>query len=311
MTARTVMALGLFAMACSSGQQGNLSVSARSSTAATDSNGASTSSASIDLGNGISLDRIRVVIRKLKLEGNASSSSATMLTASGAHVAHDGGSSGGSGSGDSGSDGSGKGSDGSGSSSGPGSSGAVTVHDGGDDGKTEVEHESDDADEPVVGPLFADLTPGAIGSGLEQLFQGAAPAGTFDELKFVVGPISAAQAKGDANLEAMAAQKASIVVDGTIDGKAFTFVSGLVAEFQIEGQITVSATSTTNITISIDPKSWFGGTGTARLDPTNPADQSAIEDAIKQSIKGFQDDDRHGDDDHASEGGGDDGSGHS
>ena len=188
----------------------------------------------------------------------------------------------------------------------------MTVHDGSSDGKTEVEHESDDADEPVVGPLFADLTPGSIGSELEQLFQGAVPAGTFHELKFVVGPISADLAKADQNLKAMADQNASLIVDGTVDGKAFSFATGLVAEFQIEGQITISATTSTNITISIDPASWFGGTGTARLDPTDPANRSAIEAAIKQSIKGFQDDDRHGDDDHeASSGGADDGSGHS
>lgn len=304
MTSRIVVAFAVLATACSSGQQSNLSISAGSSPSL--SAGASTTATSLDLQNGISLERIRLVVRKIKLEADVSSSTTT-VAASGPSTSDDKGGS--SGSGDSGSDRSG--SSGSGSSN-SGSSGSVVVRNGSDDGKTEVETEHDDANEPVFGPLFVDLHAATLAGDLMQLFQGLVPSGTFHELKIAIGPISAsnAAASGNADLVAMATQNASIIVDGAIDGKPFQFVTSLVAQLEIEDQIVISPDKTNNITLSVDPTTWFGGTGTARLDPSDASNRSAIEKNIKFSIRGFQDDDHHGDDDHGASSGGEDGSGH-
>jgi hypothetical protein len=256
-------------LACSSGSTANLSVAAKGSAALT----AASTTSSLDLGNGISIDRVRVVVRKLKLEGSGSGADggadAGMLTAPGGTAA---------------------------ASESSGSSSSGGGRDGGDDGKTEVEHESDDASEPVIGPLLADISGTTLAGGLEQVFEAMVPQGTFRELKFAIGPIDAGKAGADAGLAEMAAQHASIIVDGTIDGKAFSFLSGLVAEFQVEGEIVVDDTKANNITLAIDPSAWFG-TKSARLDPTDPAAKSSIEGNIKASIRGFEDRDRNGRDD--------------
>ena len=252
--------------ACGKPSSANLSLSARASTAGSTSN---TTASSLDLGNGISLTEVRFVVRKLKLEG-------TSTTAAGATT-------------------------------------APSTTDAESDGKTEVEHEQDDdADEPVLGPLVVDLDGATLaGGGLSNVFEGVVPGGTFDELKFVIGPVKEAQAGSDAKLAAMAAQGASIVIDGTVTDASgtttsFEFVSSLAVEVKQENDVEVNDTKSNNITLSIDPTGWFGGTGAARLDPT-PANQAAIETNIKASLRAFQDDDKNGDEDHD---GGDDGSSH-
>jgi len=124
-------------------------------------------------------------------------------------------------------------------------------------------------------------------------------------VKFAIGPVTAAKAGSNQNLAAMATQNASLIVDGTIDAKTFSFVSSLTAQVEKEGDIVVADAKGNNVTLSIDPKSWFGGTGTARLDPSDPANKAVIEGNIKASIDAFEDDDKSGQENH-----GDDGSGH-
>ncbi len=245
-------ALALAAACSGSKSQANLSLSAQAAAPGTTSG----TSTSLDLGNGISLDRVRVVIRKLKLEGTVAQDGATSAAP-----------------------------------------GRRMESDGGADGETEMEKEQDDSSEPVLGPFLIDLSGAMLSSGVQQLLDGLVPPGAFRELKLVVGPVSAEQAGADSKLAEMAARNASIVVDGTIDGKAFSFVSGLVAEVDEEGDLVVDDAKSNNITVSIIVENWFGGTGSARLDPTDAANQSAIEANIKASIEAFEDDDRDGHDD--------------
>ena len=51
------------------------------------------------------------------------------------------------------------------------------------------------------------------------------------------------------------------------------------------------------MTLNVDPATWFGGTGSARLDPRVAGNKSAIENNIQASMKLFEDDDRNGQDD--------------
>lgn len=230
-------------------------------------------SAPLDLGNGILLDRVRVVVRKLVLEparaaadaGGAPSSCDTCCCRDG-----------------------------------------VTCHDAGDDGLTDTErdHDSDgDSDhdtsnDVILGPLLADLSGETLAGGLDQIFNGKMPEGTYEEIELVIGPITAAAAGSDAALAEMAAQGASIVVDGSVDGKPFTFVSGLTAEFEIEENVVVSGGKIANLTLSLGAKHWFDGSGAARCDPTDPQCKSKIEKLIRAAIHAFEDDDRNGHDDH-------------
>ncbi len=54
-------------------------------------------------------------------------------------------------------------------------------------------------------------------------------------------------------------------------------------------------TGQVNVTLSIDVNSWFSDMNSgADLDPTNPADESSIDNAIAASFRGFVDNDRRG-----------------
>jgi len=84
----------------------------------------------------------------------------------------------------------------------------------------------------------------------------------------------------------------------------FTFTSDAEAEVSIDfaAPVTVDAT-TTNLTIDVNVGSWFTDGSGAVIDPTNSANQEAIEHAIRASLRAFEDNDRDGDDDHEEAGG--------
>ncbi len=90
---------------------------------------------------------------------------------------------------------------------------------------------------------------------------------------------------------------ASVVVEGQIDGQPYTFISGVDADERFAG--TYNMTSGDNsVTLNLDPSTWFGGSGAARLDPRVAGNQSAIENNIQASMKVFDDDNHDGQPDH-------------
>jgi Domain of unknown function (DUF4382) len=265
-----VTALLLAGAACS--KSGQLSVSARAQTSAD----AGTSSGSLDLGQGISVSEVKAVVKRITLH----------LPESGTA---DGGADGG------GDDMSSHGLTASGS---PADQGG-----GGHDGEGEIENEAED-DEVKVGPFLVDLKGDALASKtLSTVFDGDVPAGTYREIKIVIAPDTSVAADGS-----------SVTIAGTLDAgtataKDFTFTSRLHAAQRIETDVTVSASGTQNVTLTIDPSGWFKDSAGNRLDPTDASNQSQIEGNIRRSIKGFCDHDRNGEDDR-NEHGGNDGPGH-
>lgn len=264
--ASLVLAAGCSASANPSGAgRAQMSVSAKAAAAGVSASAAApggvpAEGTSLDLGNGISLDRVRVVVRKLKLEGALASESAP---------------------------------------------GAPCVRDDSPDGRSDLEHEHDDEAEPVVGPFLVDVSGAALAAGgVAQAFDGAVPPGSFHELKFVIGPVTAAEAGSDPKLTELAAAGASLIVDGSVataEGRVpFTFTSSLKAQIEREGRFVVADGQGNNITLTLGPAGWFGG-ASALLDPRDPANRAAIEARIKASIAAFEDDDCDGHDDDASE----------
>jgi len=271
------LALAIAACSGTKPNSTNLSVSAKLATTTTPP----TAPTSIDAGNGVSIDEIRVVVRKLKLEGSVATADAGTTGASSSSAAVQQSSDAGSG---------------------------ATESGAGSDGKTEVEHEEDTADEPVLGPLLADVTAASLVGGIEQVFNGQVPEGTFHELKFVIGPVTAAAPSGaGAKFDELVTKNASIIIDYTVTDSSGTkssplqFVSSLTAQFQIEGDIVVSSTKSNNLTLSLDPSKWFV-TGTTFLDPRVDANKAAIEANIQASLDAFEDDDKSGHENHAGDG---------
>ena len=95
----------------------------------------------------------------------------------------------------------------------------------------------------------------------------------------------------------MVARRASVLLEGTVDGQPYAFVSGLEAELEHEAQFTIGGDAA-NITINIDPTTWFKDASGARLDPSDAAQRAAIEANIRASFSAFQDDDDDGAEDH-------------
>jgi hypothetical protein len=248
-------ALALVASACSRSSGGaHLSISGSTKpVASTASTTPSTpiTSTSLDLGNGITLDRVRIVVRELKVELDPTGASST-TTATNVPLASN--------------------------------------------NTTKVEGEPGDPSEPTFGPILIDLKGTAIAGGIEQAVTGLVPEGSFHEAKIAIGPLTTAQAGTDQGLGEMVAQNASVIIDGKVDGTPFAFVSSLVAEIDVESEFVVNDTKSNNITVDVDPRGWFGGSGASRLDPL-PANQTAIESLIKAAIIAFEDDDLSGQED--------------
>lgn len=156
--------------------------------------------------------------------------------------------------------------------------------------------------EVAAGPLLLDLSGAALGGSVEHVLDAVVAAGTYRELKIEVRAVSASDA-ATPGLRDLAARDASVLLDGTIDGQAFTFASSLRAAQKKEGSFAVSAASASNITLQLDPTGWFAGPGGARLDPRLESARAAIEANLASSIDLFQDDDRSGRENHHDRGG--------
>ncbi|HET7785898.1 MAG TPA: hypothetical protein VFL36_07995 [Myxococcales bacterium] len=167
--------------------------------------------------------------------------------------------------------------------------GAATFENGSDDSDAGTDHEDGEAD-VSEGPFLVDLDATALTGAVTKVFDANVPAGTYHEFRFEVLPSTALQ-------------NASVIVDGTIDGQAFTFTSSLHASQKSEGSFVVGAGSA-NITLAFDPSNWFGAAAATRLDPRDELNRAAIETNIRASLNAFQDDDRSGHENHEGEDGG-------
>ena len=161
--------------------------------------------------------------------------------------------------------------------------------------------------------MVIDLSSADLDGRVHKVFDSTVPAGTYDKIEFEMHPLE--RATTAAGADDLVKQHASAIIEGTFDGQPFSFVSAIEAEQEFEGSFVVTDKSS-NVTFDVDTSKWFVENGAA-LDPRDPANRSAIEDNLRNSIKAFQDDDgvgheNHDDgDDHGGDhDGGDDGSGH-
>jgi hypothetical protein len=150
-----------------------------------------------------------------------------------------------------------------------------------------------------VGPVLIDLGAADLSGGVHKVLDSSVPAGTYDKIEFKIHTLESSISASGA--DDLVRARASILVDGTFNTKAFQFASAVEAEQELEGSFVIDAKSQ-NITIDIDPTGWFLS-GTTVLDPADPANRPAIEANIARSLAAFQDDDEsghenhHGDDD--------------
>jgi hypothetical protein len=262
--------LTLSLAACSSsGSSSGITVSASAARPAT----AALRAARLDAGNGVVVDRIRVVVRKFEVEGEpacgAPSAGSTGTAGTGAGLVL-------------------------GRAADRGSSGSESS--GKDDGECEIES----------GPFLVDLAGDALATGVHPVTGIDVPAGTYEELRFDVHVIDVAKAGQDAGLLAMAQAGASILVNGTVEREPFEFRSAISVSQKREGTIVVDPNTGANVTLDLDPSGWFQAADGSRLSPTDPAARAAIEAAIQASVRVVHDDDEDGEDDETEGHGGSD-----
>ncbi|MBF5045993.1 hypothetical protein FGE12_26510 [Aggregicoccus sp. 17bor-14] len=212
-----------------------------------------TVSPQVVLSNGIEVQRVRLVVRKLELQDAATAA-------------------------------------------------AVSTADAGSSDDDGSGHEG----EFETGPFLIDLSGAALEGQLVSLPEVKVPAGVYEEIEYKIGVPSASQVGSDAALADMAQRQASAIIDGTIDGEAFSFVSGVSVEQEREVTFEVGGARDESVTINLDAAKWFQDGSGNRLDPRVAGNRSAIENNLQKSIDAFDDHDRDGHEDHDDDSAGDD-----
>jgi len=170
-----------------------------------------------------------------------------------------------------------------------------------------LERRSDSFEVKIAeGPLLLDASGDKLAGALVQLVTSNVPAGTYDKLKIDIHRVDSAPAGA---FDDLVQRGLSVLLEGTIDGQAFTFASALEAELEHEGRFEVGA-DVSNITLNVDASKWFLAADGSRLNPSDPANRAAIEANIRASFRAFEDDDEDGEEDHDDRDAGDDDHGH-
>lgn len=151
---------------------------------------------------------------------------------------------------------------------------------------------SDDSVDVHSSPFLIDLSGAELDGGVAGAITADVPSGTYEEAEIVIHRLEDGQASLPGFEEVVAAD-ASIIVDGTIDGAAFQFVSRDGIDQELPGPIVIGDVQN-NVTLNVDPRGWFGGSDAARLDPRDAANQATIENNIEASIEAVEDDDNDG-----------------
>ena len=127
------------------------------------------------------------------------------------------------------------------------------------------------------------------------------PAGIYDELKFKIHKLEASETPPDPEFKDGddSSLRYSVVAKGTFNSNPFVYKSRKSAhqELEFENMLIIEDNTSTNLTITVDPYTWFYKEGIL-LDPTDPANENDIDNNIEHSFKkAFEDDDHNGEGD--------------
>ena len=176
---------------------------------------------------------------------------------------------------------------------------------------TEVAGDDDTADssscaELELAPSIVNLS---VNGSVTQALNSSIPSGTYTAFE---AKIRAVEAKRTASTAFLAAHPemvgASVRVEGTFNGKAFTYIGAPKAELEGLFNPPLVADSTgANITINVDLATWFRTSSGTLLDPATAnaggTNAELVSSNIARSFKAFRDDDHDGHDDHGSDAG--------
>lgn len=158
--------------------------------------------------------------------------------------------------------------------------------------------ESEDASEIKLGPfvVYLDMNAKVVLAGVTKI-----EAGNYDEIHFQIHKPSPQENISDPDFTESTSKRFSVVVKGIFNGVSFVYKSPITVakEIEFENQpISIGAVPpVVNITIVVDPYSWFDKNGVI-MDPTDENNWNDIDHNIKESLKrAFRDMDLNGEPD--------------
>jgi hypothetical protein len=133
-----------------------------------------------------------------------------------------------------------------------------------------------------------------LNSAVNVIDTGYLTAGTYDKLKFEIHKPNSNETIPDPEFRD-SLDTYSVIVKGRFNGIPFTYKSKKSAHLFLTfpSGIIVTESGKTNVTISVNPYTWFIDGG-VYLDPAVPGNENTIDNNIKDSFKAFKDDDKNG-----------------
>lgn len=158
--------------------------------------------------------------------------------------------------------------------------------------KLNVSSSSDDSVNFKTGPFVLKLN---LNSSVNVFTTTMIPAGTYNKIMFEVHKLEDSETIGIDTAFSFGGGRYSVIVYGKFNLVPFIYRSTKSAKQKItfNPAITSSTTSKSNITLKVQPYTWFW-TGSDYLDPLNVSNENNIDNNIKASFKAIKDDDHNG-----------------
>ncbi len=136
-----------------------------------------------------------------------------------------------------------------------------------------------------AGPYVVDLSADEIANGAHREFSlGELPSGTYGGAEIEIEPLEADQDASDPVFDDFRASGASVLVDGTYQGKDFTFAGHFLAEQGTDGEVAVDASEPVALAMAVDASAWFLDENSAAVDPADEAQHDALAVGICETL---------------------------
>ncbi|MEP7122604.1 MAG: hypothetical protein ABJE95_16900 [Byssovorax sp.] len=136
-----------------------------------------------------------------------------------------------------------------------------------------------------VGPFVVDLTGDEIAKGAHRDFSlGTLDSGTYGGAEIEIQPLDAGDDQTDPAVADFVAAGASVLVDGTYQGKAFNFAGHFLAEQGTDGDVTIDAAKPLSLAMTVDPSGWFVDAAGASVNPGDEAQHTTLAAAVCTSL---------------------------
>jgi hypothetical protein len=136
-----------------------------------------------------------------------------------------------------------------------------------------------------VGPFVVDLTGDEIAKGAHREFSlGTLDSGTYGGAEIEIEPLDAQDDQTDPAVADFVAAGASLLVDGTYKGAAFTFKGHFLAEQGTDGDVIIDAANPVSLAMTVDPSKWFLDAEGAPINPADEAQHAALAVAVCKTL---------------------------